>query len=160
METTPANGHHKTTPVPSLKLLPQPVTGLRYELILQLVREAVEQEVRLKETLKKLDAEIKEVGHQDLPSVLMALMRTPSEQHEASGRPTVAPTEPPPPAMNGVMKAKIMGLMSDKKEWRAGNIIARLKLHPNSAYTVLNLLVKEGHLKKTRYAHYRLKLRA
>jgi hypothetical protein len=101
-----------------------------------------------------------------LPSVLMSLMHPQPapvlELPPAPPRPTVAKTKAKESYSNkgGALKARILGLMSDKQERRSNIIVKELKAKaPTSVYTILTSLVQEGHLIRTRYAHYRLKLR-
>lgn len=159
--TTHANGKsHVTSLVSSRATLIGHAPASKYDKVLDLVKEAVHLEFRYKETMGELAKEMREMGHTDLPSVLMSFVHTHNNTQPRA--PTVVKARPPASYNNkgGALKARILGLMSDKRERRSNLIVAALKSKsPTSVYTILTSLVKEGHLIRTKYAHYRLKLR-
>ena len=186
MDTTHSQTNGKSTLVHVSQLLPAPIeptrSGLpsahpRYMRVLDLVRDAVDLDLRLKQTMTELDREMREVGNGDLSSVLVSLMKhhqQASPQAETiTATSTSKPTKPSvakakhrektPPLKNrgGMLKAKLMGLMSDGKERKSLDIVKSLgkAKNPSSVYSALSAMAEEGHLIRTRFAHYRLKMR-
>lgn len=167
---------HQTLPAPPERTCPGMTPAHpRYSRVLDLVRDAVDLDLRLKATMDELDREMREVGSGDLPSVLVSLMKHHQQVVPAAPRPGPVKAKPREPVksepaarnrrnrknMGGALKARILGLMSDKKERRSKQIVKGLKAkNSTSVYSLLSDLVEEGHLIRTRYAHYRLKLRA
>lgn len=149
--------------------------GPRYSRLLDLVRDAVDLELRLKATMAELEQEMRQAGHSELPSVLLSLLKPgqPNTQPQpvVTVSPVKAPSKPGPtkakprttaPAKNrgGKLKAQVMGLMADGKERKSIDIVHQLKAkNPTSIYSVLSELATEGHLIRTKFAHYRLKMR-
>lgn len=140
----------------------------RFSRLLDLVRDAVDLELRLKVTMAELDKELREAGTSELPSVLVSLLRNQQPQPvivtPASPGPTVKKTVTSPRRQSllkgGAWKARIMGLLSDGKTRKSIDIVKELKAkNPTTVYTILCELVKEGSLVRVKYAHYRLKMR-
>jgi hypothetical protein len=157
--TNHTNGKsHSTSLVPVRPSLLGHSATTKYDKVLDLVKEVVHLELEHKEKLEELEKEMREVGVSELPTVLMSFVRRNSE-----------PPAPLPPVkakprkasiMGGALKARILGLMSDKQERKSKRIVQELKIkNATSVYSILSDLVDEGHLIRTRYAHYRLKLR-
>lgn len=145
------------------------VSPNKFDKVLDLVRDIAHLELTHKEKMVELEQEMQAVGHGELPSVLMSLVR-----HHAAPEPAPVPPQPPKPApkptaprqnrpvknKGGAWKAKVMGLMADKQERKSLDIVKQLKAeNPTTIYSILSELAREGHLIRTRFAHYRLKLR-
>ena len=132
--------------------------------VLELVGTAIDLELKLKATMAELEHEV-QANRSDLPQVLVSLMRS---QHVAlPPRPGPAKAHPRkaspahPKNKGGALKARILGLMSDKKERKSKQIVKELGVkNAGSVYSILSGLVREGHLMRPKFATYRLKLRS
>lgn len=162
--TTQANGHMTNGKAHSHQVSVPAIPGERSGVvnILGLVKDAVEQELALKATMKRLQQAMKEVGPDELPSVLVALAAVPT-----------LVTVPPPAPLKGpglakvettfyaedTWKGKIVALMTDGRERKASAIVKTLKAskHKSAVHQALSDLVKEDALEKPAYAHYRIK---
>ena len=166
MDTT----NHQTNGKSSLVHLPHPLLpapsspSKTVGRVLELVGVAIDLELKLKATMTELEHEV-QMHQGDLPSVLVSLMR--SQHVVMPPRPGPAKAQPRKAALTrpknkgGALKARIMGLMSDKKERKSKQIVKELAAkNPGSVYSILSELVREGHLMRPKFATYRLKLRA
>lgn len=128
----------------------------RYPRVLDLVRDAVDLEIRLKATMDELDKEMRAIGNGSLPAVLVSLMKhQPYSQKKSTTSPNHVVAN-----KGGRWKAKIMGLMADGKERRSSDVVKQLKAkNATTIYSILSALADEGHLIRTKFAHYRLKMR-
>lgn len=161
------NGNGKSIIPMSHPLLSVPSAGPSRSVsrVLQLVGTAIDLELKLKATMAELEQEV-QANKSDLPQVLVSLMRSQHvvlpprpEAAKAPARKTAFPRQKK--NKGGALKARIMGLMSDKKERRSKQIVKELSSkNPGSVYSILSELVREGHLIRPRFATYRLKLRA
>lgn len=169
IETIPEHEHSKTQ---------SSFAGPRYVRVLDLVRDAVDLDFRLKATMNEIDKEMREMGNGDLPAILVTLMQRHQQAipqappARVSSGPSVVKAAPhkgnagerkqaPLKNRGGKLKVQIMGLMADGIERRSKNIVAALKRtnNPNSVYSILSDLVEEKHLIRTKFEHYRLKMR-
>jgi len=137
----------------------------------KLIGDAVDLELKLKATMAEIGDEMQKVGQSELPSVLLSLMRPTQPQPPAPASPALAPLAKAHPRAGkktvhhvqnrgGKLKAQVMGLMSDGRERKSLTIVKELKAkNPTSIYSILSDLAAEGHLIRTRFAHYRLKMR-
>jgi hypothetical protein len=167
--TTQANGqptngkahtsHHTTIPAPLSEAPTQ------YDKILSLVRDAVEHEVRLKATLKELESAMGSLAQAELPTVLMAFIKSdrapqplitvPRASEKGPGLAKVETTF----YLEDAWKGKVVSLMTDGRERKTSAIIKALKAtkHKSAIYGALTTLVADGALVKTAYAHYRIR---
>lgn len=133
--------------------------------VLELVGTAIDLEMKLKATMAELEREV-EANRGDLPSVLVSLMRSqhvvlPPRPGPAKARQRKAAAPAHPKNKGGALKARILGLMSDKKERKSKQIVKELGVkNAGSVYSILSGLVREGHLMRPKFATYRLKLRS
>lgn len=163
-----------------IPLLPQamtdvraPLDSIRFDKVMVLIAQVTDLEFAHRKAMTDLERELRQLNHAELPLVVINLVRS------------VNPIVPPHPQLaktvpvavtkkeriksgrvqqhknkGGALKASILGLMSDKKERKSSIIVHKLGAkNPTSVYTVLTKLAEEGHLIRTRFAHYRLKLR-
>lgn len=144
---------------------PNPPPNKSVSRVLELVGTAIDLEMQLKATMAELEREV-QANKGDLPSVLVSLMRSqhvvlPAHPGPAKARVRRTSNVAKPKNMGGALKARIMGLMSDKKERKSKQIVRELSVkNSGSVYSVLSELVREGHLIRPKFATYRLKLRA
>jgi len=141
----------------------------RYNRMLDLVRDVLDLELRLKAKMTELNAEMACAGDDGLPAALAALLQhqpiitviATSREAKKPGTVKVKAKVEQPVQHGGKLRARIVGLMSDGCERKSANILRELKhdKNPTTVYTVLSDLVLDGTLVRTRYAHYRLKMR-
>lgn len=147
-------------PVPSL------TSHSRFRKLLDLVRDAVELDLKLKDCLSELQREAQEIGYKDLPSVFMSLVQhgapglEPQPRADRPKKPTAAQAAPLHHTRGGVLRAEVLGVLSDAKEHKVSQVNKELeKYSPNSIQTVLSQLYIEGLVLRPRRGHYRLKRR-
>lgn len=143
----------------------------KFEKLLHLVGEAIDLEFRFKASMQKVDAEVKALGENELPMVLMSFVHRQRREafgvtnsHEGAPEASTAITKRPndpepgyPSYPEGSFKQRIMLLMADGKQRKSGMIIKRLRgeKQKSSYYSALSELVTDGALIKTAYAHYK-----
>lgn len=125
--------------------------------LLELVGRAIDLELQLKETMTELEAVAQSVGPNELPTMLMAILRQAGQPTDASPRgPGIAKVGAPSLEPNS-LKGRVMALMNDGKDRKSSTIIKALKGNSikSSVYHALKELVKDGHLMKPAYGIYR-----
>ncbi len=142
------------------------LVSARFDKVMELIAQATHLEAAHREAMIKLERELRELSHAELPQVVINLVRSVNPivpQHQLITRPLkkTSGSQLIKKNQGGALKASILGLMADKKERKSALIVRKLGAkNPSSVYSVLTKLADEGHLIRTRFAHYRLKLRS
>ena len=155
---------------------PPPPPGL-YEKALSLTTDIATLEVQMNQKMTELNELLRSIDEGALPGLMVDLLKRSgpvassalSTLPVASLTPTMddfgvlslpIPTTllaPKPVYAEGTFEARIIELMADGRERRAGAIIKSLKAkgHKSSVYHALRALVVDGVLLKPAYGHYR-----
>lgn len=125
--------------------------------LLELVGRAIDLELQLKETMTELEAVAQSLGPNELPTMLMAILKSASQPTAASPKDPGNVKVVTPSFEPNSLKGRIMTLMRDGKKRKSSVIIKTLKADSikSSVYHALKELLNEDHLTKPEYGIYR-----
>lgn len=130
----------------------------KFDHVLDLAKEAINLEMRLKEVMAKLEKEVSKLDQNGLPSVFTTMFRMSKGPGLVKSEPIQTVHEQPMAwVKEGTLKGRIVALMSDCRERKSAAIIKSLKAKKiqSSVYGALKELVKNGFLCKPAFGFYK-----